>query len=117
MDKVTLHKLTTRPNFLKDHNLKYLEFTATVPANLTLLKEIAESLPHGKRKAQVTEIITYFHNAWQEVLKDYEALQEGSIARNTIEDLAGSLAMKENEIKTLTELSLNLTKRLKNANS
>jgi len=57
MDKVTFHQLTTRPNYLKDHNLKYLEFTATIPANLSILKEIAESLPQGKRKEQINEII------------------------------------------------------------
>lgn len=117
MDKVTLHQLTTRPNFLKDHNLKYLEFTATMPANLSILREIGESLPQGKRKDQINEIITYLHNSWQEVLKDYNALQEGSAARNLIEDMAGSLAAKENEIKALTELSQNLTQRLKNANA
>lgn len=117
MDSVTFHKLTTRPNFLKDHNFKYIEFTATIDKNLSILREIAESLPEGKRRGNMTEIIAYLQKSWQEVLKDYSALQEGSAARNLIEDLTGTLISKESEIKALTDLSQKLTQRLKDANA
>jgi hypothetical protein len=117
MDKVTLHQLTTRPNFLKDHNLKYLEFSVTIPENIGTLRAIVESLPQGNRKSQGNEILTNLYNYFTEVAKDYNALQEGSAARNLIEDMAGSLATKENEIKALTDLSQSLIQKLKNANA
>jgi hypothetical protein len=110
MDKVIIEKLITRKNFMKDHNLKYLEFTALVPNKLDMLREIAESLPEGKRKASMKEIIVWFNDAFTEVLKDYEGLQEGSQLRNTLEDAIGSLIAKENEIQMWTDIIKNRKK-------
>ena len=117
MDKKIVDMVSQRKDFLKDHSLKYLEFEALVPNKLGFLREIAESLPDGKRRGNMTEIIAYLQNSWQEVLKDYSALQEGSAARNLIEDLTGTLISKESEIKALTDLSQKLTQRLKDANA
>jgi hypothetical protein len=117
MDNVKLQKLVGRPNFLKDHNFKYLEFSVTITERLAILREIGESLPQGKRKASVTEIINYIQTTFNEVLKDYHALQEGSAARNEIEDMAASLIFKEREIAHLTDINKKLTQRLKDAKS
>ena len=104
VDKVIIEKVSTRPNFLKDHNIKYLEFTALIPNRVAMLREIAQSLPEGKRKASLTEITEYFNEVFTEVLKDYEGLQEGSQLRNTLNNAIGSLIAKEKEIKVLTEI-------------
>lgn len=104
MDKVIIEKVSTREKFMVDHNLKYLEFEASVPNRLNMLREIAMSLPEGKRKAAMNEIIIYFETAFTEILKDFEGLQEGSKLRNTLEDAIGSLIAKEREIKLLTDI-------------
>jgi len=104
MDKVIIEKVSKREKFMQDHNLKYLEFTVVVPNKLNMLREIAESLPDGKRKASMKEIITWLNEAFTEILKDYEGLQDGSQLRNTLEDAIGSLIAKEKEIKNLTEI-------------
>jgi len=98
MDKVIIHKVTTRPNYLKDHNLKYLEFKALCPNRLGKLREIIESLPEGKQRATATEIITWLHESFTEVLKDYDGLQEGSELRNTLEDAIQWIQAKDREI-------------------
>lgn len=113
MDKVTLQKLKNRPNVLKDHNLKYIEFKAMIPVRLGKLREIIESLPNGERRALATEIITYIHTSFQEVLKDYDALQEGSHARNLISDLVGYIELKDKEAETMTELANKLMTQLR----
>lgn len=110
MDKVIIEKVSKRENFLKDHNLKYLEFTALLPNKLAMLQEVAESLPEGKRKASTKEIIRWLHEAFTEILKDYEGLQEGSNLRTSLEDAIGSLLAKENEIKMLTDILKNRQK-------
>jgi len=98
MDKVIIEKLTTRPNYLKDHNLKYLEFKALVPNKVGKLAEIVESLPEGNQKATAKEIITWLQEAFAEVLKDYDGLQEGSELRNTLEDAIQWISAKDREI-------------------
>ena len=110
MDAKLIDKVSQRPGFQIDHKLKYLEFTGLVPNKLGLLKEIAESLPEGKRKASIREIINYFENAFTEILKDYEGLQEGSQLRNVLEDAFGSLIAKEKEIQMLTDIIKNRRK-------
>jgi hypothetical protein len=69
-----------------------------------MLREIANSIPDGKRKAAMNEIIEYFHAAFTEVLKDWHGLQEASRLRNIFDDVIGSLVAKEKEIKDLTEI-------------
>jgi hypothetical protein len=103
-DKILIEKASTRSSFGIDHNLKYLDFEGTVPNKLAMLREIAESLPEGKRKAVMKEIIEYFHAAFTEVLKDWHGLQEGSKLRNVVDDCVGSLIFKEKEIEILTEI-------------
>lgn len=117
MDKVTLHKLMTRPNYLKDHNLKYLELQTTITSALGKLREIVESLPNGERKATGRACIETIHTVFSEVVKDYDALQEGSACRNLLEYLAGTVSAKEQECQKLLELSQNLTKRLNDKRS
>ena len=109
VDKTLIEKLSTRSSFGIDHNLKYLDFEGTVPNKLAMLQEIAESLPEGKRKASMKEIINYFQSSFQEVIKDFAGLQEGSRLRNTLEDAFGSLIAKEKEIETLTEIVTKMT--------
>ena len=109
MDDKLIDRVTTRKNFLKDHSMKYLDFEGTVPNKLAMLQEIAESLPEGKRKASMKEIINYFQSSFQEVIKDFAGLQEGSRLRNTLEDAFGSLIAKEKEIETLTEIVTKMT--------
>ena len=107
MDKVIIEKVSTRPNFLKDHNLKYLEFAALCPNRLGKLREIVESLPQGKQRALAGEILEWLNVSFAEILKDYEGLQEGSQLRNTLEDAIGSLIVKEKEIETWMEILTN----------
>jgi len=92
--------------------LKYLELQASVPENLGKLREIVESLPSGERKAQGRQIIDSLHTVFQEIVKDYEALQEGSQCRNVLEDLAGYIDGKEKECAAMLELNQKLTQRL-----
>jgi len=110
MDAKIIERVSTRKNFLIDHNMKYLEFEASIPNNLNMLREIANSLPEGKRRASMNEIISYLHLAFTEVLKDFEGLQEGSRLRNTLEDAFGSLIAKEKEIEMWTDI---VKKRIK----
>lgn len=112
MDKVIIRKLTARPNYLKDHNFKYLALQASIPERLGKLREIVESLPNGERKAQGRLIVDSIHADFQEIVKDYEALQEGSQCRNVLEDLAGYVDGKEKECAAMIELNQKLTKRL-----
>ena len=109
MDKSLIERASTRSSFGIDHNLKYLHFEGTIPNNLNMLREIANSLPEGKRKASMNEIIAYLNTAWTEVLKDWHGLQEGSKLRNVVDDLAGSLIFKEKEIAMLTEIVTRMT--------
>ncbi len=104
MDKVTVSKLMNRPNYLKDHNLKYLEMSSQLSNTLGKLREIAESLPNGSRKETMINAIAFIHNTFQEVLKDYDALQEGSVCRNALEDVVGMIKSKEREITLMTEI-------------
>jgi len=104
MDAKLIDRIATRKTFLIDHNMKYLEFTASIPNNLNMLREIANSLPEGKRRASMTQIIEYINNAFTEVLKDFEGLQEGSHLRNALEDAIGSLVAKEKEIEMWTNI-------------
>jgi hypothetical protein len=113
MDKVTLHKLKNRPNILKDHNLKYLEFKVTIPMRVGKLREIVQSLPHGDRRTQGIEIIDYILESFNEVSKDYDALQEGSQARNLISDMVGYIELKDAEARTMIDLVNSLTKQLR----
>ena len=104
MDKVIIEKVSQRSSFGIDHNLKYLDFEGSVPNKLNALREIANSLPDGKRKATMNEIIEYFNASFTEVLKDWHGLQEASRLRNIVDDAIGSLVAKEKEIKDLTEI-------------
>jgi len=114
MDKVQIRKLITRPNYLKDHNGKYLALEATISRDLAQLREIVESLPQGERKALGRLSIDSIHTVFTEIVKDYDALQEGSACRNLLEDLAGTIERKENECAQMLELTQNLTQKLKN---
>lgn len=114
MDKVIIEKLTSRPNYLKDHNLKYLEFKALSANRVGKLREIIESLPEGKQKALGREITDWLHQSFTEILKDYDGLQEGSQLRNTLEDAIGSLIFKEKEIELLTQTINDLRRRSSN---
>jgi hypothetical protein len=91
MDKVIVEKVYNRENFMKNHELKYIEFKALVPNRLGKLQEIVESLPEGKQRATATEIIAWIHTSFQEVLKDYDALHEGSQLRNLLDDYVLSI--------------------------
>lgn len=112
MDKVIIRQLIQRPNYLKDHNMKYLELQTTITSSLARLREIVESLPQGERKASGRQCIETIHTVFQEVVKDYDALQEGSACRNLLEDLAGIVERKEEECIQYLELSVNLTRKL-----
>jgi len=70
MDKLIIEKVSKRENFLKDHNLKYIELEALFPNRVGKLREIVESLPNGERKAIAGEIITWINTVFEEVLKD-----------------------------------------------
>jgi len=111
MDKVTLEKLSKRPNFLKDHNLKYLEFKALSQNRVGKLREIIESLPEGKQRALGREIVEWINTGFTEILKDYDGLQEGSHLRNALEDVTASLIFKEKEVELLTQIVNDLRRR------
>jgi len=96
MDKKIVDMVSQRKDFLKDHSLKYLEFEALVPNKLGFLREIAESLPDGKRKASMIEIIEWIHKSFQEVLNDYQCLQEGSKLRNVLADHVATIKANDN---------------------
>lgn len=91
MDKIIVEKVALRDKFLIDHRLKYLELEALFPNKAGKLREIIESLPNGERKATAREILRWFHEMFQEVLKDYHALHEGSQLRNVLEDYVASI--------------------------
>jgi hypothetical protein len=114
MDKIQIRQLIQRPNYLKDHNLKYIDLGATIVSALAKLREIVESLPQGERKALGRDCIDTIHTSYKEIAKDYDALQEGSACRNLLEDLAGTIESKEKECMEYLELSKRLTKRLMN---
>ena len=96
MDKELVEIVSRRKNFIKDHSLKYLEFEGMVPNRLGKLREIVESLPNGKQKATAIEIIDWVHSNFQEVVKDWQALQEGSKLRNVLEDYVGQIKSHDN---------------------
>jgi hypothetical protein len=96
MDSKIVKMISDRPDFLKDNQLKYLEFEALVPNRLGKLREIVESLPQGKQKASAVEIIDWIHESFQRVVNDWACLQEGSKLRNILADHVATQKANDN---------------------
>ena len=105
MDKVIAEKVSRRETFMRDHRLKYLEFEALVPNKLARLREAIEALPNGENKSVSREIIFWIRDQFQEVLKDYHALQEGSQLRNVLDDHVATQKVNDNSRGSVKENS------------
>lgn len=109
-------KVVTRKDAFKDHRLKYHEINYAYTQHLCKLREIIESLPKdGQRYSEGLAAINGLQNFMQEVVKDFDALAEGSDARNVLTDYAATLLLKESEIDSLTQTVKNLNTKLREA--
>ena len=96
MDSKIVQMISERPDFLKDNQLKYLEFEGLVPNRLGKLLEIVESMPQGKQKATAIEIIDWVHESFQQVVNDWACLQEGSKLRNILAEHVANQKVNDN---------------------